>query len=418
MDSLALGLGRLNVSSALGETLKAEIDISNLSAEEASSLVVRIAGPDAYRAAGVDYNAVLQGAQVTLARRADGRPYLRVRSDRAVQEPFVDVILELAWSSGKLVREFTLLFDPPNNRIAPQIQANAPAPRAPAPAAAPPSPVAAPPTAPVAVAAARPTPTPAPRPETKAEAAARPVREVAVRRPAVTREVDTYQVRKGDYLSRIAARTQRPGVELDQMLVGLYRANPDAFIRGNMNRLKSGVVLSVPAADVVKSIPGTEARGIIQAQSADFGAYRRRLAGNVPAAVTDGPARVDRGKVTAAVSDKQPPVSTSADKLKLSGPASRGDSPESRLSRSAEVKENAARAAELTRNMDELKRLQQGASAVQVNAQAKVPTTAASAALSSVAAAQTVAAVASRPVLVAAAPVPAVAQPRFPQRRR
>ena len=114
--SLALGLGRLNVQSALGEALRAEIDITSLTPEEASSLVVRVAPPEAYRAAGVEYNSALAAAQATLARRADGRPYLRVVSDRAVQEPFVDVILELNWASGKLVREFTLLFDPPSTR--------------------------------------------------------------------------------------------------------------------------------------------------------------------------------------------------------------------------------------------------------------------------------------------------------------
>ena len=117
--------------------LRAEIDITSLTPEEESSLQVRIASPDAYRAAGVDYNAVLPSTQVSIARRPDGRPYLRVTSDRAVQEPFVDVILELTWSSGRLVREFTLLLDPPQSRVAPPAQA--PAPVAPQVSAAPPA---------------------------------------------------------------------------------------------------------------------------------------------------------------------------------------------------------------------------------------------------------------------------------------
>ncbi|MBC7727366.1 MAG: hypothetical protein H7242_07075, partial [Microbacteriaceae bacterium] len=125
-DAQALGLGRLNVQSALGEGLRAEIDITSLSPEEAATLQVRIAPPEAFRAAGVDYNAVLAGAQATLARRADGRPYLRVTSDRAVQEPFVEIILEVNSTSGRLMREFTLLFDPPGSRMAPPVQAAAP----------------------------------------------------------------------------------------------------------------------------------------------------------------------------------------------------------------------------------------------------------------------------------------------------
>jgi pilus assembly protein FimV len=104
----ALGLGRMAVQSALGEALRAEIDITNLSAEEASSLRVRVASPEAYRAAGIDYNPALPSAQVTVARRADGRPYLRIVSDRVVQEPFVDVILELTWSTAAVSQRVVL----------------------------------------------------------------------------------------------------------------------------------------------------------------------------------------------------------------------------------------------------------------------------------------------------------------------
>ena len=116
--SWALGLGRMAVQSALGENLRAEIDITSITPEEAASLRVRVAPPEAYRAAGVDYGAVLPGTVITLANRADGRPYLRVASDRVVQEPFVDVILELTWASGRLVREYTMLLDPPSTRTA------------------------------------------------------------------------------------------------------------------------------------------------------------------------------------------------------------------------------------------------------------------------------------------------------------
>ncbi len=94
-NAWALGIGRLNVQSALGEALRADIELSSLTPEEESSLKVRVASPDVYRAQGVEYNPVLATAQVSIARRTDGRPYLRVTSDRAVQEPFVDVILEI-----------------------------------------------------------------------------------------------------------------------------------------------------------------------------------------------------------------------------------------------------------------------------------------------------------------------------------
>ncbi|MDP9045725.1 MAG: hypothetical protein M3O01_13070, partial [Pseudomonadota bacterium] len=91
----SLGLGRIQVQSALGEALRAEIDITSMSAEEAANLRVRVAPPEAYKSQGVDYNPVLPATQVELLRRPDGRPYLKLSSDRGVQEPFVDVILEL-----------------------------------------------------------------------------------------------------------------------------------------------------------------------------------------------------------------------------------------------------------------------------------------------------------------------------------
>jgi len=359
--SHALGLGRLNVNSSLGESLKAEIDITSLSPEEASTLVVRIAPPDAYRAAGVEYNGVLQGAQATLARRADGRPYLRVTSDRAVQEPFIDVILEMAWSSGKLVREFTLLFDPPSSRPAPPAQAAAPVAPSISPAPAP---------AQVAAAPARPAPAPVAAPAPAPQQARRAPAPAAAPAPKAAPEAgaDSYQVRRGDTLSRIATRTQRPGVELDQMLVGLYRANPDAFIRANMNRLKSGVVLSVPPTESVKSVAPAEAREIIQAQSSDFNSYRTRLAEGAPAASTDAPSRQAKGKVVASVDDKKQPANASSDKLKLSGGGVKAATPETQISKATEDKANATRVAELSRNVDELKRLQQGTSAAQTAA--------------------------------------------------
>ncbi|MFN5157002.1 MAG: FimV family protein, partial [Betaproteobacteria bacterium] len=113
----ALGLGRLQVQSALGETLRAEIEVTSITAEEAASLRLRVAPPETYRASGVEYNAALPGTTVQLVQR-NGRQVLQVRSDRAVLEPFVDLIVEATWASGRLVREYTMLFDPPQVRPA------------------------------------------------------------------------------------------------------------------------------------------------------------------------------------------------------------------------------------------------------------------------------------------------------------
>ena len=345
--SWALGLGRINVQSGLGEALRAEIEVTSITPEESASLRLRVASAEAYRAAGIEYNAALGGAQVTLQRLADGRPVVRVTSDRSLLEPFVDVIIEATWTSGRLVREYTLLLDPPTRTAAapaaaPVVPSASPAP-APAPAAA---------TPPVAL---TPSPQPAPRPVAPAVAAA----------PAAPAGdgPDEIKVKPGDSLSRIASRTQRPGISLDQMLVALYRGNPQAFAGENMNRLKAGAVLAVPGADSARKITPSEARDVIQAQSSDFAAYRQRLASGVTTTADAGPARQATGNVTAKVDDRKPTGSQAPDKLTLSQGSAKASAPEAKVSKEAERKDTSTRVAELSRNLDELNKLKQGTAA-------------------------------------------------------
>ena len=406
-QAFALGLGRLNVLSALGESLKAEIEVTSLSPEEAASLKLRVATPDAYRAAGVEYNPILPTAQVQVQRRADGRAYLRVSSDRAVLEPFVDVIIEANWSSGRLVREYTMLFDPPTARTA----------QAPAPAVAP---VFAPPPAPApapAVAAA-PAPRPAPAPRAVApEGGARPAAAVPI--PARARNAergagaDQYLVRPGDSLSRVAARNQPAGISLDQMLVSLFRANPQAFIAQNINRLKAGAVLSVPSAEEAGKVSQQEAREVIIAQSSDFGAYKQRLATGAVATADATPGRQAKGQVQAKVEDRKAAAGSAPDRLTLSQGAVKP--PGSASSPDAQKKDDKTRLAELARNVEELKKLQGAATATPAPAAAPAvaaaPAPAPTSSPAPVVAAPAIApaAASAATTVVAAAPVPASA---------
>lgn len=406
----ALGLGKLSVQSALGETMRAEIDITSLTPEEAATLKVRVAPPEAYRTSGIEYNPVLTSTQVQVARR-DGRTVLRVSSDRAVQEPFVDVILELTWSSGRLVREYTLLFDPPGlPKPAPVITAPpaiAAAPAAPAPAAAEAVPAPAPMVAqplPRNGAASAPAPVAAARPPAAAPAP-------APARPPVA-AASEYRVRPGDSLSKVAARTQVSGISLDQMLVGLFRNNPDAFIDGNMNLLKAGAVLQVPSSDALAAVPAPEARRIILAQSADFSAYRQRLASAAPTLQSNESERQSKGQVQTAVEDRKPAAAPTPDKLTLSKAGSPAASAtEARLSKETEKKDAAARVAELTRNVEELKRLSESArpgaaAASAAPAALPAPVVAAASAASAPAPVAAASAAASRPQARASAPLP------------
>src|SRR6478735_189710 len=93
-DAHALALGRITVQSAIGEPLRAEIEIPEINAEELASLRTTVAPAEAFRAAGIEYNPALNGIQITMERRSDGRRFLRLSSQRPVTEPFVDVILE------------------------------------------------------------------------------------------------------------------------------------------------------------------------------------------------------------------------------------------------------------------------------------------------------------------------------------
>ena len=434
-QALALGLGRQTVTSALGETLRAEIEVTSMTAEEASSLRLRIASPEAYRAAGVEFNAALSTAQVQLVRRPDGRQVLRVTSDRAVLEPFVDVIVEATWASGRLVREYTMLFDPPGTRTA---QA-APPTTQPAMTAAPSVPpavaVATPGAATGPVSTSNPAvqpqgagaqmanqpslaPRPAPAPRPTASPTPRP--SVAAVAPAAAESGDEYRVRNGDSLSKIAGRLQRPGVSLDQMLVALYRGNPQAFMGENMNRLKAGAVLQVPTAEQVARLPQTEAREVIQAQSSDFGAYRQRLAsGTTTAADTAAPSRQARGQVEAQVDDRKTAAAPTPDRLTLSQGGVKAAAPEQRASAEVQRRDERARLAELNRNVEELRKLQQGAApAATPAAPAPATTPTPPAATTAPAAPTVVAALTPPPPPAPAAETPAPPTPRRRAARR
>ena len=366
----ALGLGRLSVQSSLGEVLRAEIEVTSLTPEEQASLRIRVASPEAYRTANVDYNPVLPSTRASFEKRADGRLFVRLISDRGVQEPFVDVILEISWATGRLVREYTLLFDPPAAVRA----AAPPAPgttTSPVMSAAPPAPAPLAPRAPSAREAAR--------VETRERRAAARAAAAETRAPQdsatpaksagrTEASGDEYRVRSGDSLSKIAGKTQRSGISLDQMLVSLFRANPSAFIGNNMNRLKAGVVLAVPSAESAQAVGASDARQTITAQSADFGAYRQRLASSTLSTTPRAEAsrRQGGGKVQAAIEDKKQSANPSADTLKLSKggvtPPAVAGSAEDRLSAERERQASAARVSELNKNVNDLKKMQGTAS--------------------------------------------------------
>jgi pilus assembly protein FimV len=351
----AAGLGKLTVLSALGQPLRAEIVLTTSAGEDPASMAVKLATPEAFRSANIDFNPALLSLRFAVEQRG-GRQVIRVESSQPLNEPFVDMLLELTWNNGRLVREYTFLLDPAELRTTQPAQvAGSPAPRAASqPAAA----------APAAASAA-----PAADAAERARIAA--AREGAQRQAAQrdTAAESTYRVRRGDTLSGIATRVKPAQISLDMMLVALYRANPDAFIGNNMNRLKSGQILSVPDSDALRGgASQSEARGVVVAHAADFDAYRNKLAGQVaastPASAPQG-GQSATGRVTARVEEQPTAANEAQDKLRLSkatpgtgaAPQDGTASVEDTLAKQRELEQAEARVKELEKNVGELENL-------------------------------------------------------------
>jgi pilus assembly protein FimV len=340
----ALSLGRLTVQSGLGEPLRAEIDIPGITAEEAASLKAGPALPDAFVAAGLDYNPAISSLQASLQRRADGRAYLRLTSSRTVNEPFIDLILEATWSQGRIVRDYTLLLDPPALRKAPSAptlaQSNTPPVVTSLPAK----------TAPANATSDAPktlAPATAAKPTTPRPAAAA---------PQATDSTNEVIVKRGDTAGKIANNLRPAGVSLDQMLVALQRANPDAFINDNLNRIKAGAVLSVPSSEAAQSVSAAEASKLVFAQSKDFNEFRRNLAASAPDAAVASADRKASGTIEAKVEDKKP-TSPAPDKLTLSKGSVHSKTDDAKLAKEREAQDAAARAAEMAKNISDLSKV-------------------------------------------------------------
>ena len=373
VDANALALGRITALSSLGEPLVAGIEVPDINAEEATSLKATLASPDAFKAAGMEYNPALANAQITLNKRANGSSYLLVRSDKVVTDPFLNLVVNANWSTGRIVRNYTLLLDPPAAKqteavTAPIAALPAPAP-VPAPISAPaPAVVTSPTPAPAVVSAPVTAATPTPAPAAAARPAPAPA-PVAMPRAATPRASssntgDQVNVAVGDTAGRIAANNLPANVSLDQMLVALLRGNPQAFIGNNINRLKAGTVLDLPTEAEAAAISSSEARRSLVAQSKDFNNFRRKLAENAPTLASKATDRVASGKIEAKVEDKKAAAVT-PDKLTLSKGGLKADDKAAasskenleKIAKDRQAKDDAARTAELAKNIKDLNKI-------------------------------------------------------------
>lgn len=306
----AAGLGRLTVTSALGQPLRAEIELVSVNKDELGSVAARLASADAFKEARLERGVALLDIKFSVEEKKDGTSVIKLASTQPVNEPFLDMLVELNWAAGRLLREYTVLLDPPGF-TAPQAF----------------HPVA----TPVVKSASAPIPpsgfvAPTPTENVKGEAevpakAARSAKKPLESSQGVVATGSYGPVKKGETLTAIATQLKPEGYNLEQMLVALYQSNTQAFSGKNMHRLKTGQILRIPDEKELASVGRTDASRELKAHTADWKAYRQKLAAAVaeaPAPTDEAPKQVAKGKITTAVEDKAaPPPAPSKDVLKV-----------------------------------------------------------------------------------------------------
>lgn len=363
----AAGLGKLTLNSALGQPLAAEIEIVTTSSDDVASLKASVATREAFAQAGINYESVLSAVKASVELRSNGNPYIKLTSPQAVNDPFLMILMELSWSSGRILREYTVLLDP--------VEAN---------------------TQNLAAASTSSTPaivttrldeekTPGAEKDTQTANSSS-----KRKNNASGQTKKSYgPVKRGDTLSSIARQVLPAGVDLNQMLVALYHANRDAFIADNMNLLKAGAVLKIPEKNEIASVDTAAAKAEIKMQTADWRSYRGKLADisrESPASRTAS--QSDQGQITTTL-DKKSAATPSASKevLKLSSgaqlPDKDGKIPDANLvdrlrmmeedaiARNLALKEANERVAMLEKSIDNLKQLLELKDSVLAQAQLK-----------------------------------------------
>ncbi len=272
------GLGKLSVDSGLGEPLKAQIDLLEVTPEELSTLTAAVASEEAYALQGIPRLGVHSNIRVELVKSPDGSPALRLRSQQPIDDPYLDMLIQVDWASGRLLREYTILLDPPGYKEMVKVE---------------PAPVVNKPMSEVfgrtvaksdakASAASK---APAEKSKTVQKSSATETKSIEKPESSTeTAESTELTTQRGDTLNLIAKEHQIEGVSLDQMLVGLFDANKKAFVDGNMNRLKVGQIIRIPSKEELTAQSAKQAAKEVKVHSDNWNAYRNSLAGNVIAA--------------------------------------------------------------------------------------------------------------------------------------
>ena len=362
----AAGLGRLTVQSALGQPLRAEVEVTAVSADEADTLTAKIASPEAFSRVGLQYKEALSGVRMAVENRG-GRYFIKVTSSKPINDPFVDLVVELSWASGTFSREYTFLLDPPVQQKASQASRSGNAPVAGAATASGATGAAAGNNG--AVRTLDPSTGRLVSHDRSAQQGARAGsdarKEAAAQGPAgrdAQSEGGVVTVGRGETLGMIARRVRPASATLDQTIVAIYRTNPNSFIQNNPNLIREGRELTIPSEGEIAAIDSAEAGRQLRMAARDFRTYKERMAGAVPEVKSNTGGTTASGAVSAQVDDARNGAEGSSDRLELSRSEGTKDGKgvgvrdaEAQVARDAALKEANSRIAELEKNVGALK---------------------------------------------------------------
>ena len=278
IQALSAGLGKLHVNSGLGEPLSAEIELLSLTPDELASLSVAVAPEEAYAVQGIPRLSIHNNIRVEISKAADGSPILKLNSVQPISDPYLDMLIQVDWSSGRLLREYTILLDPPEYKTA--IKDAAPDPVSVI------KPISSAPSNFISDTEQIADGRAAPKSNKTKSTTIKPVQSVPTEDSIVTDapiEAIELTTSRGDSLAAIAREVKPEGVSLDQMLVGLFEANKHAFVDGNMNRLKVGQIIKVPTRDTLLATNNQQAKQQVKLHSSNWNVYRNTVAGNLVA---------------------------------------------------------------------------------------------------------------------------------------
>ncbi len=371
--SCAMSMGDINVANTLGEPMNVLIELGTASKDEIGSLSARLAPPEVFKDAGLDYPSGLPPLKFKIETNANGEPYIKITSVQPVNEPFVNLLVELVWSSGKLLREYTFLLDPPGYVPTQPKSAEVK------------------PVEPSIVDVSElepkgkeaiiksPLPSTTPMVDEKKVVDEMPA---AVNKPAVNKPNESsnvasgdIKVKRGDNLSKLAHQIKSSEISLERALVALYHANADAFDGKNMNRLKVGKILHMPEQSELDNLSQEKAVKEIRVQADDWHAYRQKLAAASGLATGDESRQETSGKISTSVADNAPAAKESVKEVvRLSKGEAPGDKTssgnnakalhnkihameEESISKSKALQESNERVVALEKNVQDLRRL-------------------------------------------------------------